>query len=166
MEFVYRDWSLPYGRPKGESYEEAVARQRFDSGQSFGLVVGDPDAPSLVAAIHRQGRVIHVTWLDDLLRQEFAYVFTVREDQPSWPQDLVLLEQSHLYVYDDDRRPPKHEHSWIESYHFHPDGRIYGSRGPVVGDREVMQTTLPVDQLQTERVPAFGEWEPFLRRER
>ncbi len=43
---------------------------------------------------------------------------------------------------------------------------MYGSRGPVVGEREEMQTQLPVEQLQTERVPAFGRWEPFLRRER
>ncbi len=164
MRYLYRDWNLPFGRARGPILSDTEAPRQFDDNVPFFVLVGDPDRPAVVCQVAQRGHVIATYWLDEQNRRELSYVFAVPQDAPTWPEDLLLLEQSHLREYDDD--DPRAKHSAIESYCFHPDGKVYGSRGPVVGEREEMQTQLPVEQLQTERVPAFGRWEPFLRRER
>ncbi|RJK97522.1 hypothetical protein [Vallicoccus soli] len=163
MTLQYGHWNLPFNELL-DQYGEEEARRRFDAGEVLHVLAGDPEGPDLVVQIARSGRNISTYWLDEYRRPELSYTFAVPSDAPGWPSDVLLLEQSHLRAYDEPG--PEADHSAIESYYFHPDGTVFGSRGPVTGDREEMRTTMPVEQLQTERVPAFGEWEPFLRRER
>lgn len=139
-------------------------RRRFEAGTPFFVLLEDDDHPDAVCQVALEGHVIKTYWLDDQNRRELSYIFAVPKDASDWSEDLLLLEQSHLREYDDD--DPLSKHSAIESYYFGADGSVYATRVPVVGEREEMRTTLPREQLQTEPVPAFGEWEPFLRRER
>lgn len=66
-----------------------------------------------------------MTWLDSLQRPELIYLFPVRSES-DWPQDLMLLEQTRVSVYDNELRPPGNWSAWNEAFFFKPDGSYYG----------------------------------------
>lgn len=169
MAQVYCDWRTLYGEAGGEVYSVEEARRRFEAGERCTVLIGDdPQRPETVMEIDLSGEMIKVTWLDELLRPELMYLFSTQEE-PSWPEDQLLLEQTHIPVYENDNRPPEHQSSHDESFYFKADGSYWGVRASRGGaDTEETRGTLDPDQLaiQTEPLPVFGEWDSLLRRER
>lgn len=165
--WTYQDWALAYGEPRGPVLDPADAGRRYDAGQRITVVVGDdPDRPSQVLQAHRGGRLVVVSWLDALLREELTYVFHARTDR-DWPAGTLLLERVHVLTYADDRTPPFHVSAHDDTTWFRPDGQWHAARqARGSGQHETSSGELPVDQLQAAAVPAFGDWAPLLTQDR
>lgn len=165
--WTYQDWSLPYGRARGAPHDPETARARYDAGDTICLTVGDdPTRPQQVLHAHRRGHLIRVTWLDRLLRNELTYLFHTRTDRGGHP-DRLLLERVHLASYADDRPPPLHVSSHDHTSWFRPDGHWNAARHTRgSGQHQTTGGKLAPDQQQSETVPAFGQWDALLIRER
>ena len=165
MKRTYRDWLLSYGEAKDEpAYDEAEARRRFEAGETFCVLFGDPEHPDPVLQVDL-GTIFKVTWLDNLNRVELSYLFT----QPDgWPPDELFLEQTRIRTYDHQLPLPEGESSYDEAWYFSPDGSYYAARGSRDGVGENATGHLEPDQLPTHRepLPSFGDWESITRRER
>lgn len=169
MNHTYCNWNTTYGEAHGGRYSEKNARTRFEAGDRCTLLVGEVvDQPEVVLQTDLCGARIEVTWLDALQCPELMYLFVVQK-HPDWPQDRLLLEQTHSIVYDNDLRPPESRSAWDESFYFKADGSYYGIRGVRDGsDSEETRGKLDAEQLQIqiEPRPVFGDWQSLLRRER
>ncbi|RJK97520.1 hypothetical protein [Vallicoccus soli] len=162
QQWTYQDWNPGLRGPRGEPYAAVEARRRFATGEDLWVVQRGPDEELVVLHVRASGRSLSSYFLDGQGRPELTYLFGTGTT-PGWPEDQLLLEQSEALTYPDDRtaRP-----SSVQTFRFQPDGRVSIVGGPPGGPVERLSSHLPVDQLQTEPVPSFGAWEPFLRRER
>ncbi len=160
--WIYHDWNLGLRGPRGEPYGTDEARRRFTTGQDLCVMHHGPDDELIVLQVRAGGRSLSTSFLDAQRRPALTYLFGTRT-AAGWPEDRLLLEQSEAMTYPDEHaaRP-----SSVQTFRFAPDGRVSIVEGPPDGPLQRLSAQLPVDQLQTERVPAFGAWEPFLRRER
>ena len=163
---TYRKWSLGYGHASRQPpYDEGEARRRFEAGETVWVLFGDPDRPEIVLRLDLGGRLVEVTWLDELNRPEMSYLFTQPE---GFPDDELFLEQVHVRTYDHDIPVPDGVASSHETWFFKPEGTLAGFRSSLGRPAESTEGRIETDQMpiHRERRPGFGEWSPLIVRDR
>lgn len=160
MQVTYCElWSSKRRKPTGTMSADQ-ARQRDARGESYSVVIGDPDAPESVIEVVPENKYFNVNFIDGEGRTSAAYGFEKIDDSK------LFLAEVTLWTYPQGARS-KSQASRVETFEFRPDG--YAAQTVDDSSSEQIETTEKINvsvEANWEPVPEFGNWESIARYDR
>ena len=155
-------WFRAHRRSVGE-LDLNAARRLHDKGKLYTVVVHEGDRPSAFIEVRLEVSYLGVEFLETELRVALAYQFSALGiDGRKAPPGMCFLQSVIRREFDD----PSDKAAFGTSYDYDFDGNCRVIRENL-RTREKLESHHRVDvSAHWEALPAFGCYEPFLRRER